>query len=145
VAVLVELLAAEGAVAGDQNDHTYGLLTYFCLFWDAFFCWVIAMAFSCRWHGRLDVSYGKRLACTFAALARAALPCMDEISIQPSLRMTWLLAEVVVANHLMRLADMDPQDMPIGRSTCGIGYDAIPALHNRHQWSQRFVFSTEVW
>jgi hypothetical protein len=33
-AVLAELLAAEGAVAGDLNDRSYGLL--FCLFWDAF-------------------------------------------------------------------------------------------------------------
>jgi hypothetical protein len=52
--VLVELLAAGGAVAGDSDDHAYGLLTsaysgmLLC-------CSVIAMAFFCRWHGPLHV------------------------------------------------------------------------------------------
>jgi hypothetical protein len=52
VVLLAELLAAEGVVAGDLDDHTYGLLAYFCLFWDAFVLFGHSDGVLCRWYRR---------------------------------------------------------------------------------------------
>ena len=60
--LLAELLAAEGVVAGDLDDHTYGLLAYFCLFWDAFV--LFGHSDGVLVVNGMDVSHGERLACT---------------------------------------------------------------------------------
>jgi hypothetical protein len=73
--VLVELLAGGGAVAGDSDDHAYGLLTSACSGM-LLFCSVIAMAFLWSTVWTFHMGNGWLVHC---GSREGALPCMDEI------------------------------------------------------------------
>lgn len=113
--VPVELLAAEGAVAGDSNDHTCGLLNYFCLLGMLMFCSVIAMAFCVD---GIDVSW-ETVGLYICDLTRALY--MNEIYIQHSERMGLFIE--VVTNYPMKRLHSRVLAMPCGvAGVCIFGY-----------------------
>jgi hypothetical protein len=134
--VPVELLAAEGAVAGDPDDHTYGLLNYFCLSGMLLFCSVIAMAFLCRWYRRF---IWETVGLYICDLTRALY--MNEIYIQRSERMGLFIEVVTIHPMMLWVKRLHSRVLAVPCGVAGVdsGRGEQPSIHQRGRTSITFT------